>query len=273
MATENLDMTGNRALPLLNIYAAIYLLFLYAPMVALPLFSFNESSIAAFPIRGWTLQWYQALVQDGSVLSALQSSLIVATAAAVTSTSLGLLAAMGLTRDAMPGRRLILTVLLLPLLLPPLVLGLALLTLLHKVAGMQLSYLTVMLGHVLICLPYSILVLLARFEGFDRSLEDASLDLGQNALQTFRRVTLPLVFPGVVASLLLTSVVSFDEFLIAFFLSGTDPTLPMIIWGSLRFPAKLPLTLALGTLILVLTTSLVVLAEIYRRRQAGGNLS
>jgi spermidine/putrescine transport system permease protein len=173
----------------------------------------------------------------------------------------------------MPGRRLILTVLMLPLLLPPLVLGLSLLTLLHKVLGMQLSYLTVTLGHVLICLPYSILVLLARFEGFDRSLEDASLDLGQNALQTFRRVTLPLVLPGVVASLLLTSVVSFDEFLIAFFLSGTDPTLPMIIWGSLRFPAKLPLTLALGTSILVLTTSLIVLAEVYRRRQAGGNLA
>lgn len=266
-------MIGHRAPSILNVYAAIYLVFLYAPMVVLPLFSFNESSIAAFPIRGWTLRWYQALVQDKSVLSALQSSLIVATAAAVTSTSFGLLAAMGLTREAMPGRRLILTVLMLPLLLPPLVLGLALLTLLHKVLGMQLSYLTVILGHVLICLPYSILVLLARFEGFDRSLEEASLDLGQNALQTFRRVTLPLVFPGVVASLLLTSVVSFDEFLIAFFLSGTDPTLPMIIWGSLRFPAKLPLTLALSTSILVLTTSLVVLAEVYRRRQAGWSLA
>ena len=266
-------MIGHKAPSILNVYAAIYLVFLYAPMVVLPLFSFSESSIAAFPIRGWTLRWYQALVQDKSVLSALQSSLIVATAAAVTSTSFGLLAAMGLTREAMPGRRLILTVLMLPLLLPPLVLGLALLTLLHKVVGMQLSYFTVILGHVLICLPYSILVLLARFEGFDRSLEDASLDLGQNAFQTFRRVTLPLVLPGVVASLLLTSVVSFDEFLIAFFLSGTDPTLPMIIWGSLRFPAKLPLTLALGTSILVLTTSLVVLAEVYRRRQVGGSLA
>ncbi|NJO31905.1 MAG: ABC transporter permease [Rhodospirillales bacterium] len=266
-------MIGNRAMPLLNIYATIYLAFLYAPMVVLPLFSFNESSIAAFPIRGWTLRWYQDLLQDRSVLSALQSSVIVAITAAVASTGFGLLAAMGLTREAMPGRRLILTVLMLPLLLPPLVLGLALLTLLHKVMGMQLSYLTVILGHVVICLPYSILVLLARFEGFDRSLEDASLDLGQNALQTFRRVTLPLVFPGVVASLLLASVISFDEFLIAFFLSGTDPTLPMIIWRSLRFPAKLPLTLALGTSILVLTTSLVVLAEVYRRRQAGGSLA
>lgn len=262
-------MIRTRATLVLNGYVALYLLLLYFPVLVLPLFSVSGSSVAAFPIREWTFRWYQILLNDRSILSGLQSSLAVAVIAAILSTSLGLIAAMGLTREALPGKRLMMAILMLPLLIPPLILGLSLLTLLHSVLGVELSLMTVTVGHVLICLPYSILVLVARLEGFDRSLEEASLDLGQGPLQTFRRITLPLVFPGVVASLLLTSVVSFDEFLIAFFLSGADSTLPMIIWGSLRFPAKLPIILALGTAILVVTMVLIVFAEVFRRRELG----
>jgi spermidine/putrescine transport system permease protein len=94
-------------------------------------------------------------------------------------------------------------------------------------------------------------VLVSRFEGFDLSLEEASRDLGENGWMTFWRVTFPLVLPGIVASLLLTFIVSFDDFLIAFFLCGTDTTLPVYIWGELRFPYKLPNVLALGAAILI----------------------
>ena len=107
---------------------------------------------------------------------------------------------------------------------------------------------------------------MSRFEGFDLSLEEASRDLGENAWMTFFRVTLPLVLPGIVASLILCFVVSFDDFLIAFFLCGTDTTLPVYIWGELRFPYKLPNVLALGSTILLASTILIIGAESMRRR-------
>lgn len=262
---------ARRSRPLvLNVYVSAYVVFLYLPILLLPLFSLNDATVAAFPLRGLTLRWYEALIADHSLLSALRSSLMVAVSVAVVSTVLGLLAAMALSRNAMPGKNIVLGVFLAPLAIPPLVLGIALLTFMRKTLGLELSLFTVAVGHVFICLPYSIMVLLARFESFDRSLEEASLDLGQSPLQTFRRITIPLMLPGIVASFLLTSVVSFDEFLIAFFLSGADPTLPIVIWGSLRFPAKLPVTLALGSLILASTVAIVVFAETYRRRDMAG---
>ena len=108
-----------------------------------------------------------------------------------------------------------------------------------------------MLGHVLVCIPYSMTVLTSGFEGFDRSLEEASADLGESAFGTFRRVTLPMVAPAIISSLLVCFTISLDEFIIAFFLTGTEATLPIYIWGQLRFAAKLPGVLALGTLLLV----------------------
>jgi spermidine/putrescine transport system permease protein len=119
---------------------------------------------------------------------------------------------------------------------------------------------------VLICIPYSMTVLTSGFEGFDRSLEEASADLGESAFGTFRRVTLPMVAPAIVSSLLVSFTISLDEFVMAFFLTGTDPTLPVYIWGQLRFAAKLPGVLALGTLLLVASFLLLTLAELLRRR-------
>ncbi|MEX2648136.1 MAG: ABC transporter permease [Alphaproteobacteria bacterium] len=124
-------------------------------------------------------------------------------------------------------------------------------------------------AHVLLAVPFSMLVLISRMEGFDKSLEEASLDLGENAWRTFWRVTFPLALPGVIASLMLTFLISFDEFILAFFLSGNQVTLPIYIWSQLRFPAKLPNVLALGSLILAVTMALVVLAESIRRRGIG----
>jgi hypothetical protein len=132
-----------------------------------------------------------------------------------------------------------------------------------------LSLLTVIAGHSLICVPFAITVLMSRFEGFDKSLEEASLDLGENGWMTFWRVTFPLALPGIISSLLLTFIVSFDEFLIAYFLAGNEATLPIYIWGQLRFPYKLPTVLALGALILVASTVLVILAEWMRSRGLG----
>jgi spermidine/putrescine transport system permease protein len=111
---------------------------------------------------------------------------------------------------------------------------------------------------------------MSRLEGFDKSLEEASLDLGETGWTTFWRVTFPLALPGIVSSLLLTFIVSFDEFLIAYFLAGNDATLPIYIWSQLRFPYKLPSVLALGAAILVASAVLVVFAEWIRSRGLEG---
>jgi spermidine/putrescine transport system permease protein len=183
--------------------------------------------------------------------------------ASLFSTVLGLLAAKALTRG-LAGGRFFLGLSTLPLFIPDIVLGIALLILVTSLS-IPLSLSSVVIGHVLICLPFAIAVLMSRLEGFDVSLEEASRDLGENAWMTFWRVTFPLVLPGIVASLLLTFIVSFDDFLIAFFLCGTDTTLPVYIWGELRFPYKLPNVLALGASILAVSAALVALAEWVRR--------
>jgi spermidine/putrescine transport system permease protein len=247
----------------LTLYALAYLGFLYIPVLLLPLFSFNDSLFIAFPLTGFTTKWYAALATDEDMRAALVNTLKVGGVASLLSTLLGLLAAKALSRGLFGGRFL-LGLSTLPLFIPDIVLGIALLILMTSLS-IPLSLTSVTIGHVLICLPFAIAVLMSRLEGFDVSLEEASRDLGENAWMTFWRVTFPLVLPGIVASLLLTFIVSFDDFLIAFFLCGTDTTLPVYIWGELRFPYKLPNVLVLGASILVASTALVALAEWLRR--------
>ncbi|MBL6852936.1 MAG: ABC transporter permease [Alphaproteobacteria bacterium] len=241
-------------------YAIFYLGFLYVPVLFLPLFSFNDSVFITFPIAGFTTQWYRQMLEDSAMLRALANSLEVGAITAVLSTILGLLAAKALTRYRVPGGNALLAFTSLPLFIPDIVLGISILILLNTL-GVPLSLITVIAGHSLICVPFAITVLMSRFDGFDKSLEEASLDLGENGWMTFWRVTYPLALPGIISSLLLTFIVSFDEFLIAYFLAGSDATLPIYIWGQLRFPYKLPAVLALGALILVASTILVVIAE------------
>jgi spermidine/putrescine transport system permease protein len=136
--------------------------------------------------------------------------------------------------------------------------------------GIPLSLYTITLGHILISVPFAMATLMSRFEGFDKSMEEAAADLGDNAWWTFWRVTFPMVFPGILASLLLCFTISFDEFIMAFFLSGTEPTLPIFIYSQLRFPLKLPGVLALGAIILVVSFIVVVFSQWLRRRGIDG---
>jgi spermidine/putrescine transport system permease protein len=241
---------------------------LYAPVLLLPVFSLNDSVFVAFPLSGFTPRWYVAMAADTDMRIALGNSLAVAAAASLASTILGLMTARILARG-IPGRPIFAGVINLPLLIPDIVLGIALLILLTQIA-IPLSLMTVILGHLVLCLPFATGVLLSRFESFDLSLEEASRDLGENPWMTFWRVTFPLVLPGVIASLLLTFLISFDDFLIAFFLCGSDTTLPVYIWGELRFPDRLPNVLALGSAILVCSTVLIAIAERVRHRGTRG---
>jgi spermidine/putrescine transport system permease protein len=248
-------------------YTALYLGFLYLPVLFLPLFSFNDGTIVAFPIKGWTLEWYRQLAGQDTLLAALRNSLIVGAVTAVMSTALGLFAARAYVRYRFPGREASEGLVMLPLVVPGIIVASSMLVLFISI-GLKPSLATVTLGHTFLALPFSVSIMKSAFDGFDVSLEEAALDLGSTVFETFRRVTLPIVLPGIVASLLVTFTVSFDEFVLAFFLSGNEPTLPVYIWSQIRFPAKLPNTLALGSLLLVASVLLLVIAEIFRRRSS-----
>lgn len=248
-------------------YAVVYMLFLYAPVILLPLFAFNDSTVVAFPLSGFTSKWFGVLWTTDALHGAVRNSAIVAVITAVVSTLLGACAARSATQFKFPGKKGAMGFIMLPLVLPEIIVAVALLVMLVQL-GLSLSLWTVIAGHVLICTPFSIAILSSAFFGMDSSLEEASFDLGESRWGTFRRVTLPLILPGVVSSLLITFTISLDEFIIAFFLTGTDVTLPVYIWSQLRFPAKLPSVMALGTILLALSVVLLITAEVFRRRSA-----
>lgn len=251
----------------LRVYVVTYLGFLYAPAMLLPIFAFNEGSIVAFPLRGFTTTWFAELWSSDAVRGAVTNSLLVACSAAVISTALGVCAARAAVRYPFPGKRSAMGLIMLPMVLPEIIVAVALLSVLVQM-GFELSLVTVALGHVLLCTPFSVAILSSAFLNLDRSLEEASHDLGVGRIGTFFWVTLPLVMPGIIASLLIAFTISLDEFIIAFFLSGTESTLPVYIWGQLRFTARLPSIMALGTVLLLVSLLLLFAAEHFRRRAA-----
>lgn len=249
----------------LAIYAGLYLTFLYVPVLFLPLFSFNDGTIVAFPIKGWTLEWYRQLGGQDTLIQALLNSIMVGVVTACLSTSMGLFAARAYVRYRFKGKEASEGLVMLPLVIPGIIIASSMLVLFISI-GIKPSLTAIILGHTFLALPFAVSIMKSAFDDFDASLEEAAFDLGSGVVETFRRVTLPIVAPGIIASLLVTFTVSFDEFVLAFFLSGNQPTLPVYIWSQIRFPAKLPNTLALGSLLLLASVVLLVVAEYFRRR-------
>jgi spermidine/putrescine transport system permease protein len=250
----------------LLIFAMAYLAFLYIPVLLLPLFSFNNNIYVTFPMKGFTFKWYEAMLANQPLVDAFMASVKVGVVVAAVSSMLGLLAAMAMTRYQFPGKAAITSLIMVPLVIPYIILGVSLLVLARQALNLDLSLWTIGLSHVLVCTPLAMLVLMARLEGFDKSLVEASYDLGEGAWRTFWRITFPLAIPGIVSSFLLCFSTSFDEFVLAFFLSGTEPTLPIYMYSLLRFPNKVPGALALASCILMGSIIVIVFAEWYRRR-------
>ncbi len=249
----------------LGVFAVLYLVFLYAPIVLLPLFAFNDGTVIAFPLRGFTTGWFAELRNIPALHEATLNSLIIAVSVAVLATCLGLFAARAATRYDFPLKGGIMGFIMLPLVLPEVIVAISLLVVLMQL-GIETSIFTIILGHTLLCMPFAIAILQGSFAGLDPSLEEAAVDLGETRAGAFRLVILPLVTPGIIASLLICFIISLDEFIIAFFLSGNEPTLPVYLWGQLRFPARLPVVMALGTILVALSIVLLIVADVFRRR-------
>ncbi len=249
----------------LGVFAVLYLAFIYAPVLFIPLFSFNDSTYIAFPLSGFTTEWYVTMSRSDGLVGALTNSIKVATPAAVVSTLLGTLAAKAVTRYRMPGMEAVVSFIMSPLVVPAIIVGVALLIIVNAI-GIELSLFTVFLAHLPPCTAFAMWIMISRLEGFDAAIEEASRDLGEGPWMTFWRVTFPLIVPGVVASLLLTFTISFDEYVLASFLGGSEPTLPIYIYSQLRFPWQLPNVLALATILLFASFALVYIAMRFRNR-------
>jgi spermidine/putrescine transport system permease protein len=258
-------MTSPRArFSLLGGYYFGLVALLYLPIAILFLFSLNSGTLLSFPLRGFTLDWYTKLFAADAVLRAARNSLVVATGSSFAATVLGAMVALLTTRYEFRAKNLLLALAVLPLIVPFIVLGVALL-LLFNVFHIERSLWTVGIAHTVVALPYTVLIVTARLAGFDAHLEEAAMDLGADYLTTIRRVIFPIIFPALVSAWLTAFTVSFDEFALALFLAGTTPTFPVYLFSQLRFANRLPIMIALAVLLMLGTLTLVILAERIRR--------
>jgi spermidine/putrescine transport system permease protein len=252
-------------IPMLRIYTIAYLIFLYTPIVILPIFAFNNSTAIAFPLRGFTTEWFVNVWNDVELRGALVNSLIVAASTSVLSTAFGIFAARASTRYNFPGKGALMGLIMLPMVLPEMIMAMALLVVLLSL-GVKLSLFTVILGHVLVCTPFAVAILTSAFQSLDKSLEEAAYDLGEGPVSTFRLVILPLVLPGIISAMLISFTISLDEFIVSNFLKSGEELLSTYIYSKLRFPKYVPNIMALGTILVVISITLLTLAEYFRRR-------
>ena len=238
--------------------------FLYAPIVILLIFSFNNAAVPAFPLNGFTLHWYHEFIDNTDLRSSLETSAVIAALTSIGAVFLGTLASIAFARRRFRGKALLSAFLLSPLVIPYVVFGIALLLLFHQL-GIPRSIVTVVIGHVVITLPYAILVLVPRLEQIDASLEEAAYDLGATYLRTFRSVTLPLILPAILSAFLIAFTTSFDEYAVASFVVGTRATFPIYLYSALRFPTQLPQVIAVAVVVLMVSLVVVVAAEVGRR--------
>lgn len=249
---------------LLRLFFLLVVVFLYAPIVILLIFSFNDSAVPTFPLSGFTLHWYHQFLVNADLRASLETSAIIAALSSLGAVVLGILASIALTRRRFHGKAAVSALLLSPLVIPYVVFGISLLLLFHQL-GVQRSLLTVVIGHIVITLPYTILVIVPRLAQIDVSLEEAAFDLGASRLRTFRSITLPLILPAVVSAFLIAFTTSFDEYAVASFVVGSRVTFPIYLYSALRFPDQLPQVIAVAVVVLLVSLTVVVCAEIGRR--------
>ena len=255
---------SNKGAWALRAFFLLVVVFLYAPIVILLIFSFNNSDVPTFPLSGFTFHWYREFASNSDLRGALETSAIVASLSSLGAVVLGVMASLALTRRVFRGKAAVSALLLSPLVIPYVVFGISLLLLFHQL-GVQRGLLTVVIGHIVISLPYTILVIVPRLEQIDSSLEEAAYDLGASRLRTFRSITLPLILPAVVSAFLIAFTTSFDEYAVASFVIGTRVTFPIYLYSALRFPSQLPQVIAVAVVVLLVSLVVVIGAELGRR--------
>jgi spermidine/putrescine transport system permease protein len=247
-------------------YVVVAYVFLLAPIAVTLITSFNADRFVTLPWRGFTWHWYQQVVGSRDFLIPLRNSVIVATAVGATSVLLGFLGAYGLTRTRGRWQDAYLLSLISSLAVPWVLLGLGLLVFFTRL-GIPKSLFAVWISHTIFGAPLAMLIIRGRLLTLRRSYEEAAWDLGAGRLRAVWEVVLPLAAPGLVGAFLLTFTLSFDEFILAWFVSGFDLTLPVRIWNMMRSGIN-PAISAIGAMVFVLSITLSILGQAVQRRGA-----
>jgi spermidine/putrescine transport system permease protein len=249
----------------LRLFSALVYLYIYLPIVLLVIFSFNKQKLNV-SWEGFTLSWYQELFRNQQILLAIRNSLTIALVSTIVATIIGTLAALALQRYRFPGYTLTESTLYIPVIIPEVVMGISLLVF-FSLIGVRLGLGTITLSHIAFSIPFVALVVRARLHGFDKSIEEAAMDLGANELTTFWRVTLPTILPGVLSGALLALTLSLDDYVITYFTAGPgSTTLPLRIFSMVRF-AVTPEVNALSTIWVATVFLVLLIGQMVQNRQ------
>lgn len=258
MTARHGDREGRWAWWLTGFVTVCVYIFLFAPIIATVVLSFNSSMFGGFPMTGFSLRWYVKLLGNEQVLAAFRTSLWIALVTAVVTTAIGLVTAFALVRFEFSGKQILSTLVILPALVPETILGVGLLVLV-KAIDQPRTLLMLVLGHILLAVPYVVLIVQARMVGIRRVYDEAALSLGATRLESFREITLPLLFPAVAAGALLAFTISFDNTSASLFWrpAGVE-TMPTQILSMLKISIS-PEINALGTVMILVTVGIPLL--------------
>jgi len=251
---------------LLRAFCVAVLAYLLAPILAIIPLSFSSSSFLAYPVPGWSLQWYENLFTSPDWVRAAKNSFIVAPSATLIATVLGTMAAVGLSRGNFRGKGLLMALLIAPMVVPVVVVAVACYLFFARI-GLADTYIGLIIVHAALGAPFVVTTVLATLQGFNHNLVRASLSLGAGPLATFFRVTLPVIAPGVISGALFAFATSFDEVVVTLFIAGPDQsTLPRQMFTGIRENIN-PTIAAAATLLILFTTALMLVLEWLRGRR------
>ncbi len=253
-------MSGRLVNPLLWLYLALVFGFIFLPIVVSFVVSFNSQRFPTLPLGDFSTEWYEAIGDDPTILPALVNTLIIGVSVSVLSTLLGFGAAYTDFRYRFFGKNVYLALALLPPTIPVVILGLAMLVFLSQV-GLFGELHSVIVSHVVLCLPFAMALIRLRLSQMDPSLEAAAWNLGASQWRAMREIILPFALPSIFSALFITMAVSFDEFAIAFFVSGFNETLPVRILALFQGRVS-PRINAIGSIVFTITMLLVILAQV-----------
>ena len=250
---------------LIRFYTILIYVWMFTPIVAVIILSFNPQQFGSFPMEGFSFHWYVKLAQNDTILNAFKNSLVLGSLTAIVTTAIGIPAAMAFVRYEFPGKNTLNTLLLTPIMIPEVVLGVALLLFLRFLQQPK-SFALLLIGHVVLTLPYVLLIVQARLVGIKKEYEEAAKTLGANAFQTFKEVTFPLLLPAVLAGALFSFTISFDDITATlFWATAQNQTVPVKIFSMLRNSIS-PEINALGAVMIVLTITTPLLAGYLSRK-------
>lgn len=249
----------------LRVFAALVCVFLVAPILAIVPLSFSSGGFLHYPLPGLSLRWYADFFSSQFWLPALWNSIFVAVSATVLATALGTIAALGLWRSQFWGHRAVMAVIVAPMVVPQIIMAVGVYFAFAPV-GLTNSYAGLILAHTALAVPFVVITVLATLSGFDRTLARAAASLGASPLTVFRRVTLPLILPGVVSGALFAFATSFDEVVVVLFIAAPEQrTLPRQMFSGINDNISLTITAA-ATLLIVVSVLLMACVEMLRRR-------